>query len=248
MSTRNSLPALIEVRKNVQSIPGRKWGFHPAVPIDLITRHPEAQRPSPLAVLRKKGKTYDANKAGLPRLVPNGEKFYAVTGATRTEWANESGERTTPAEIWPEEMSVKGMAEFFLDELQHVEPNIRVTQKLGEVAEKEIAIAVKQAREELEGTPVIGAFYTIYKKKNGPALLQRTVKELKKTWPRAISDISATVISGMAILLESGASPNRKWRSLGPQMLLQRARTRQAQHGGKGTIASHVSALLKGSR
>jgi hypothetical protein len=243
----SNYPEVAKIRKEVQRIPGRDWGFHSSVPVGLIARHPEAQRPSPLAVLRKKGK-YDPNKAGLPRLVPNGAKFYAVTGATRTEWATENGQTTTPAEVWPDEMSVRGMAEFFLDELQHVEPNIRIKQRLGEVAGKPVALAVKEAREELDGTAVIGALRTIYGKKNGASLLPKTVKELKRTWPRSLSEIPATVISGMALLLDSGETVARKWRGLTPQMLLQRARTRQAQHGGKGTLASHVAMLLKGAR
>lgn len=229
------------------AIPGRDWRLHPAIPVDLITRHPKAQRSSPLAVLRKKGK-FDPNKAGLPRLVPNGTRFYAVTGATRSEWAKENGVTTMPAEVWPREMSVKGMADFFLDELQHVEPNIRTKQAIGEVAEKPIALAVRAAREELPGTNIIGAFRTVYGRKNGAALLQRTVRELKRTWPNAISGITAPVVSGMALLLESDGKIARKWRSLGPQLLLQRARTRQAQHGGKGAVSTHVAALLKAAR
>lgn len=244
MSTRVSVETVLA---EAQPIPGRKWKFHPAVPLEIVTRHDVAQRASPLAVLRKKGK-FDPNKAGLPRLVPNGTRFYAVTGATRSEWAKENGERTTPAEVWPENMPVKGQAEFFLDELQHVEPNIRVKQQLGEVAEKAIAIAVREARAQLPGTQIIGAFRTIYGKKNGAALLDRTVKELKRMWPRQIAGISAPVVAGTALLISSDTRPADKWRKIGPQMLLHRARTRQMAHGGKGALSVHVAALLKGAR
>lgn len=247
MSTDNSTQTTLrQVLNDATRIPGRDWLFHPAVPLALIVRHPVAQRNSPLDLLRKKGGKFDANKAGLPRVVPNASKAYAVTGATRVEWAKEAGQTTTPAEIWPEEMSVKEMATFFLDELQHIEPNIRITQKLGEVAEKPAALAVRNARAQLPGTTVIGAFRIIYGQKNGAILLQRTVTELKRTWPRSIKEISAPVIRGMALLLSvPGGTVARKWRKLSPQILLQRARTRLAQHGGKGSMASHVAALLK---
>lgn len=250
MNTGNSLPAMIEVRKNVQTIPGRKWGFHPAVPLSLIIRHPEAQRPSTLDRLRKKAGEYDANKAGFPRLVPNGQKFYAVTGATRTEWAGESGMSTTPAEVWPEEMSVGGMAAFFLDELVHVQPGGRMVQKIGEVALKPIALAVKEARARYLGSAnIVGAFRTIYQKKNGPALIRRTVDELQRLWPDAqFGTVSASVVAGMCIVLENKQKPANKWKGLGPQVLLEKARTRQARQGGKGSVAAHVAAVLRGAR
>lgn len=239
-----------EIRKAAMPIPGRTWLFHPAVPVGLITRHPTAQRASTLTNLKNKneGRGFDADMAGVPRLCPNGSKFYAVTGATRTEWASEVGEPTMPAEIWPDEMPVKEMAEKFLHETVNTPPNICTTQRLGVLAEERIALAVKEAQEELRPTVIVGAFRSIYRKKNGPALLKKTVAALKKMWPRNIKEISAPVVSGMALLLLSGGTPATKWRRLGPKMLLERARLRQASFGGKGNLPSHVAALLKGAR
>ncbi len=257
------LSEISDVIKGSISIPGSGWKLHPAVPLRMIKRHPRAQRASVLRRLKRAiaGEGFIKDKAGLPRIVPNNGHFYAVTGATRTELAIETsgGHGTIPCEVWPTEQTEQQMAEFFLDELRHVVPGIGTKHDLALVAKRRDAKLVQNAIQKIPGAnKSVGCFYFILKMKAGEVLLEQTVREIVKTWPKqALSSQSVfpgSIVRGVALLLRSGRPVARKFRVqhgprvISPVEVQKDARLRKTGNGGRGTISSHVADVLAGNR
>ena len=194
-------------------IPGQTWLFHPAVPVNLIRRHPVAQRESQLLRLMKKAGELDEDKLGVVRISPGGDKFWAITGATRVEWMQKEGRETVPAQVYPIEMTEAQMSKGLLDEATSIALSAAVKQEKGEVAGDKDALLIKRIREEiLPGVAAIGEFYVILRK-DGEEFLIKVAEELRRTWPQETHTIPAPVIGGMAVLLRSGGVVAAKFRS-----------------------------------
>jgi hypothetical protein len=231
-------------------IPGSEYRFHPAVPVRLFERNKDAQRKSPLPRLKKKGGKFDVSRAGIPRVVPNGTKFYPVIGATRCEWAREANgpDSTLPVEVFPEEMSNAQQAAAFLDELVSNPPGTKTQHTIGVVTGRQKYLDVAEAEKRLKGNLSIGALTII--RKSGADLLRATVDEALRCFPNEAAKIPSAVLRGIAITIDDGTAIAERWRRsrVPASALLSRARIRQSQHGGHGTVYSHVAALLCGGR
>lgn len=238
------------VRQGVK-IPGSEWVLHPAVPVGMMERHKKAQRASTLRRLMKKtGEQFDLGIAGVIRIVPNGDKFYPVIGATRAEYAKliHGPDYTMPAEILSREADVKEMAKLFMDELVSNPPGTEVKHEIGVVTGRQKYLDVENAREALLYNKSIGALTMIRQQKDGGELLKAVVAEVTRLWPRDVRNIPASVLRGVAhVLTRKNHKPiQAKWKRIGPKVLQLRAREKKAKSGGKSLMYRHVADLLVG--
>ncbi len=240
-----------EIRRLIKEairVPGGNWLLHPSIPLWLFKRHPKAQRNSVLSRLRKCAGVFDVDKAGLPRFVPNSGALYAVTGATRCEFAIESmgKDATLPGELWPEEQSEKEMANFFLDELRHVEPGIGTKHSIALVANRRDAKLVDVAIKKVPmGFKSLGAFYFALGLWDGENTLRKTALEIRRIRPRGKEFIPGAIIRGTAILVSRNQAISNKWKKKKWSLALERARTSRARSGGNGSIAEHTARILQ---
>lgn len=245
-------------------IPGSNWGLHPAVPVWLIRRDPEAQRPSQKDRLIKKAGEFDLDKIGTPELFPDGEWFNAIVGATRSEWAlDDESSKTIPAKIWRgKTLSASERGERFLNELECVKPGTEVAHKIALLASREAAELVSWAHTQLPATRegTLRTFYAILGTRPTGAeqsiseeskqLLFDVIKAINriKVGGGAKETLPGAVIKATALLVSQGRTISSKWSKSPWELPVARARVLHARNGGKGTVIEHLATILEGRR
>lgn len=226
------------------------------VPVGKIVRHPTAQRPAqPKKYLKKIGGEWEADKAGVAILSRDGNGgFLAIDRAHGIEQAQlVMGPRwKMPALVYQEPLSEEQAAALFVSTDNGLKISTGVKHDISIKAKDGEAVFVESQRIRLPRCRTVGAFYTALNA-HGEAVLKQTVDMALKIWG-AQSDFPGSLIAGLAQFAaeaknaaEVNAATKRiKGRKKTTSQWLDRARTRQAQHGGHGNLPGHLRTLFRG--
>lgn len=205
--------------------------------VDKLVRHDRAQRPASPKKWIKKIVRWDEDKVGYLRVCSDGNgKFWVIDGAHRAEYAaNAFG----PAhQLWcivePGTPTVQQIAEWFLSENRDVlSMGVESMHNVALVAGEPLARFIEDQRTRLQNSRVLSGLYTIARQYDRNMLIQTIYSAIKLWGPQA--EVPGVVLAGIA-LYRSRFKEDKLYRPINrkrePALLLSKAVTQKARHGG----------------